>query len=239
MLQLQAYRLGRGLSLGDVAERSGLSHNAITNLETPGTAALRALTFDQLQGVAAIYGIALTDLLDWLRSEPTGAKRRPGPHDAARLEAALAEADEPLDRECLAIGLEWTLERTQAALDALADALRGRGQAIARNGAGHHRLISRPGVLSHDERRRLRSAPGHVDRNLSVPEASVLRVLLDQPNQRGTHAMFTDPKEQDAVAALLRAETLVEYGDTLAIHDDVAFSLLHRYRPPRSVVSPR
>lgn len=238
MLQLQAYRLGRGLSPSDVAERAGLSHNAIANLENQDTTALRALTFDQLTGVAAIYGIALTDLLDWLRSEPTGAPVRPDPEDAAKLEAALADTDEAVDRDGLAIGLEWTLERTQAALDALVDTLRGRGQAVARTSGDRYRLISRPGVLSDDEQLRLRAARGRADRNLTVPEANVLRVLLDQPNASATHAIFTDPKEQDAVAALLRAGTLLEFDHVVSIHEDVAFSLFNRYRPPQSVVSP-
>ena len=238
MFQLQAYRLGRGLSPGDIAERSGLSHNAIANFENQGTTALRALSFDQLSGLAAIYGIALTDLLDWLRSEPTGAHVRPDPEDAAKVQAALADADEAIDRDGLAISLQWTLERTQAALDALIDTLRGNGQAIARTSCGHYRLIPRPGVLTHDEQLRLRAARGRADRNLTVPEATVLRVLLDQPTMSATHAMFTDPKERDAVAALLRAGTLLEFDHVLSIHEDAAFSLFNRYRPPQSVVSP-
>lgn len=92
-------------------------------------------------------------------------------------------------------------------------------------------------MLSDDEQLRLRAARGRADRNLTVPEANVLRVLLDQPNESAPHAMFTDPKEQDAVAALLRAGTLLEFDRVLSIHEDVAFSLFNRYRPPQSVVS--
>lgn len=92
-------------------------------------------------------------------------------------------------------------------------------------------------MLSDDERERLRAARGRTDRNLAVPEASVLRVLLDQPNESGTRAMFSDPDEQDAISALLRAGTLLESDDGFHIHDDIAFSLFRRYRPPLSVVS--
>lgn len=136
MLQLLACRLGRGLSPRDVAERCGLSHNAIANIENEGSTALRALTFDQLTAIAAIYGIALTDLLDWLRSEPTDGHRRPDPEDAARIQAALTDADEAIDRDGLAISLQWTRERTQGVLDALIETIRGSGQAIARTKAG-------------------------------------------------------------------------------------------------------
>lgn len=237
MLQLLAYRLGRGLSPRDVAERSGLSHNAIANLENEGSTALRALTFDQLSTIAAIYGIALTDLLDALRSELDGGQARPEAEDAAKVQAALADAGEAIDRDGLAIGLQWTLDRTQDALDTLIKALRGSGQSIVRTKEGRHRLIARPDVLTNDERERLRAASGRTDRNLTVPEATVLRVLLDQPNESGTRAMFSDPDQQEAISALLRAGTLMESQDGFHIHDDVAFSLLRRYRPPLSVVS--
>ena len=236
-MRLLAYRLDRGLSPRDVAERSGLSHNAIANLENEDSTALRGLTFDQLSTIAAIYGIALADLLDALRSEATGRQTRPDAKDAAKIQAALADAGEAIDRDGLAIGLQWTLERTQDALDTLIDTLRGSGQSIVRTKDGRYRLIARPNLLTSDERERLRAASARTDRNLTVPEATVLRVLLDQPNESGTRAMFSDPEQQEAISALLRAGTLLESQDGFHIHDDIAFSLLRRYRPPLSVVS--
>lgn len=124
------------------------------------------------------------------------------------------------------------------ALDEAAQRRLLRAAAVARTSGDRYRLISRPGVLSDDEQLRLRAARGRADRNLTVPEANVLRVLLGQPNASATHATFTDPEEQDAVAALLRAGTLLEFDHVVSIHEDVAFSLFNRYRPPQSVVSP-
>lgn len=180
MLQLQTYRLRKGLSPSQAAERTGLSHNAITNIEISGETALRSLTFDQLTVLAAVYGIALTDILDWLRAQPSGSFSRPDPEDTAKIEAALADADQPIDREWFAVSFGWTLQRTQAALDAVVERMRGSGQALVQTTTARYRLISRPGVLSHDEQQRLRNQRSHADRNLSLAEANVLRVVLDQ-----------------------------------------------------------
>lgn len=237
MLHLQSYRLRKGLSPGEVAERTGLSHNAINNLESPGENALRSLTFDQLTVVGAVYGIELTDILDWLRGEPRGARNRAEPADAAKIEAALADADEPMDRECFAVAFGWTLERSQAALDAVAERMRGSGQALMQVAGDRYRLIARPEVLSRDDQQQLQVQRRRTDHNLSRAEATVLRVVLDQPNQTCAHAMFTDPKERDAVAELLRAGRLLEFDDSLHVHEDVVFSLFHRYRPPHGVLA--
>jgi len=229
---VQAVSAPSAASAGSLIRR-----NAINNLESPGENALRSLTFDQLSVMAAVYGIELTDILDWLRGEPRGARNRVEPGDAAKIEAALAEADEPMDREWLAVSFGWTLERSQAALDAVVERMRDGGQALMQPTSGRYRLIARPEVLSRDEQQALQNQRRRTDHNLSRAEATVLRVVLDQPNQTCTHAAFTDPAERDAIAELLRTGKLLEFDNSLHVHEDIAFSLFHRYRPPHGVLA--
>ncbi|MDP8909687.1 MAG: hypothetical protein M3N47_11365 [Chloroflexota bacterium] len=70
--------------------------------------------------------------MHWLRAQPSGSFSRPDPEDTAKIEAALADADQPTDREWFAVSFGWTLERTQAALDAVVERMRGSGQVSCR-----------------------------------------------------------------------------------------------------------
>jgi len=224
---LSEYRQARGLSTAQVAERVGISRNAAAQLDRHD-GAWRALTFEQLISLAATYGVDLDDLIHRLTS------RRPGyplsSDDATKLEAALSHAGQ-VRRDDIAIALGWTLERTEAAFSALADELRTRGQALARPGPENYRLITRPDILNIDQIQKLTAARLSKGAGPTLAQANVIRVLADQPGNRGSRALFTDPDEHQAITELLAAGTLGEWEDTLAISSDAAFSLYERYRP--------
>lgn len=139
-MPLSDYRQARGLSTAQIAERVGISRNAASELERTESA-WRSLTFEQLSGLAATYGIVLGDLIDHLTSPRPGRPLRSD--DATKLEAALSHAGE-LRRDDIAITFDWTLELTEAAFSSLVAALRGRGQALARPSPETYRLITRP-----------------------------------------------------------------------------------------------
>jgi len=224
---LSEYRLARGLSTAQVAERVGISRNAAAQLDRHD-GAWRALNFEQLTSLAATYGVDLGDLIHRLTS------RRPGyplsSDDATKLEAALSHAGQ-VRRDDIAIALGWTLERTEAAFSTLADKLRTRGQALARPGPETYRLITRPDILNVDQIQKLTGARLSKGAGPTLAQANVVRVLADQPGNRGSRALFTDPDEHQAITELLAAGTLGEWEDTLAISADAAFSLYERYRP--------
>lgn len=230
MNELSFYRVGKGLSPGAVAASIGLTHNAIERLEN-GTRAWRALTYDQLIALAAIYGIALSDLLDRLADKPD-AHHPATPADAAKVEAVMVDAREGIDRDDIAIAFGWTLERTQAAIDALIDTLRDRGQSVAQLAAGRYRLMARPGLIDYDEQTRLQAARGRTTLTLGPTEATVLRVLLDHANHSGSCELFDDPAERVAVGTLIKAGMVFEWGDSLCVSSQVAFSLYEHPLPP-------
>lgn len=224
-MSLGEYRQARGLSIAQVAERVGISRHAADLLDRSDLA-WRSLTFDQLTSLAASYGIHLDDLIDRL------TVHRPllPSDDATKLEAALSYAGE-LRRDDIATIFGWTLERTEAAFSALVDALRGRGQALARPSPESYRLITRPDILGYDQPSRLIEACGTNQAGPTVAEANVIRMLADMPRQRGCRELFCDPDEQAAVNRLLAAGTLAEWDDTLALAADVAFSIYERAEP--------
>lgn len=231
---LTGYRQARGLSALQIAEHVGITCQAAGHLDS-SPSAWRALTYDQLTELAHAYGISLTDLLDTLdrpRRDAAGGL----PDDAAKLEAALSKANGPLHRDDIAISWGWTLQRTEAAADSLVCALRARGQALGRPQAGVYQLITRPEILSRHEHQRLQDAIRAAPLQLTAMQASVLRALLDQPHHQGSHELFTDPAEHQAVAELLAADVLWEWDDAIFIRDEVAFSLFLRRSPPDSLI---
>lgn len=228
---LASFRQARGLSALQVAEHVGITHQAAGQLDM-GTGAWRSLTYEQLTELAHAYGIALPDLLDALQPPNQSGCAS----DAAKLEAALSRAGRGLHRDDIAISWDWSLQRTEAAADALGDALRGRGLALARPQPGVYVLIARPEILSRHEQQRLHTAIRAAELQLSVAQAQVLRSLLDQPTQHGSRDLFSDPAEREAVAELLAADLLWEWDDAICVSDEAAFSLFLRRSPPDRLI---
>lgn len=226
-MSLSDYRQARGLSIVEVAQRVGITRDAAHQLDR-NTASWRALTVEQLVTLAGLYGVDSTELLDRMTSRKRFQERYA--HDGVVLEAALSDGEER-SRDDIARVLGWTLDRTEAAFAALADALRGRGQIITRPAPETYRLIARPGLLRADQRARLNDA----HRSETGPDAAtadVIRVLADMPNHRAARNLFTRPGEQAAIAELLQNRSLEELDDAIALSPEIAFSIYRRRHPP-------
>ena len=161
------YRLDKGLSPCDVAERSGLSHNAIATFENEDSTALRGATFDQLSTIAAIYGIAFADLLDALRSRPTDVKH--DPRQGCSQDPGRARRRRRSDRSRRTgdrLAVDARAHTGSALQHPHRHATRQRPIDRAHQGCAPSGLIARPNLLTSDERERLRAASARTDRNL-------------------------------------------------------------------------
>jgi len=74
---------------------------------------------------------------------------------------------------------------------------------------------TRPDILSIDQIQKLAGARLSKGAGPTLAQANVVRVLADQPGNRGSR-LFTDPDEHQAITELLAAGTLGEWEDTLA-----------------------
>ncbi len=158
-------RLQLGLSRTDLARLTGLAWDVIATIEERGEPP--ALTLHAARRLASALAIDLTTIAAaWGRAQPED--------EDVRVEALLAHADHPASATHIADALQWSLKRTQRALQHLDERLAGTGQTLRHTAPGCYELAPRGDVLQPGDLGRLRER----EEPISAADAALLRRLI-------------------------------------------------------------
>jgi transcriptional regulator with XRE-family HTH domain len=224
LVRLRRYRLQAGLSERALARATAMTGMSITALE-------EGRNHDELT-LRHLVRISRTLNVDPAALFPTDAD-----HEAAaaapddrKIESALASLGCYTRTHELARGLGWTLDRTVAALEQLANRLQPTGQRLATQN-GRVKLMPAAGVLTDNEERNVQNASRH-QRGLTLSLAQILRNAVDGKARTGRQRR-TNANQLLAEGSLLNLGLADIHAGRLEPSEDVLYGLALDARPKR------